>query len=245
MALHNLLRLPARALSLSRLTLLGKAAQRYRVSSLSIARRAGYLYAQHGFLFQEALQCGLLDPRVSSMTEQACVSPMQLRTLQERINPSWWMCLTEDKAAFFAYCNATDLKVAPYLAIFDPHGGWTVGGETLSERSQWERFFEGLPNQFVTKPALGVMGEGLTVYRERPAASELYTRLLSSLKGWGGGRGRLRNDQFGRIVIQPVLRNHSNIRELTGTEALQTARIVTRSPVRCGSVRRSNCRINN
>jgi hypothetical protein len=32
---------------------------------------------------------------------------------------------------------------------------------------------------------------------------------------------------FGRIVIQSVLRNHSDIRELTGTEALQTARIVT------------------
>ena len=82
------------------------------------------------------------------------------------------------------------------MRVFDPHGGWSAAGETLADRSQWERFFEGL-------------------------------RLLSSLSGWIGGRGRARNDQFGRIVIQSVLRNHSDIRELTGTEALQTARIVT------------------
>jgi len=230
MSLSNLLkhrRIPAHALSLSRFKLLRKAAQRYHVSSLSIARRAGYLYVRHGLLFQEALKCGLLDPRVSPMAEQACISPMRLRGIQERANPSWWMCLTEDKAVFFAYCNATGLRVAPYLAIFDPQGGWTAGGEKLSDRSQWERFFEGLPDQFVTKPTLGVLGEGFTVYRERPQASELYNLLLSSLWGWVGGRGRVKNDQFGRIVIQPVLSNHSDIRELTGTEALQTARIVT------------------
>jgi hypothetical protein len=225
--MRKLLKFPARAFSLSRLMLLRKAAQRYHVSSLSIARRAGYLYLRHGFLFQEALKWGLLDPRVSPMAEQGCISPMRLRVIQEMVNPSWWMCLTEDKAAFFAYCNATGLRVAPYLAIFDPHGGWSAAGETLSERSQWECFFEGLPDQFVTKPALGIHGEGFTVYRERPPASELYTRLLSSLSGWIGGSGRVRNDQFGRIVIQSVLRNHSDIRELTGTEALQTARIVT------------------
>jgi hypothetical protein len=226
MAFSNFVRL-ARAFTFSSLTRLRKVAQGYRVSPLSITRRAGYLYFRHGFLFQEALQCGLLDPHVSPIAELACISPTRLRAIQEKISPSWWMCLTEDKAAFFAYCNAAGLRVAPYLAIFDPHGGWSAAGETLSERSQWERFFESLPSQFVTKPTLGIYGEGFTVYREKPSAAELYTRLLSSLHGWLGGSGRVKNGQFGRIVIQPVLRNHSNISELTGTEALQTARITT------------------
>ena len=228
------LKLLARAFSLSRLMLLRKAAQRYRVSSLSIARRTGYLYSRHGFGFQEALKSGLLDPHVSPKAEHGCIAVLRLRAFQDRVNPSRWRCLTEDKAAFFSYCKATGLRVAPYLAIFDPHGGWTASGETLSGRSQWERFFEGLPNELVTKPAMGIDGEGLTVYRKKPPASELYTRLIEEMERpsphhWDDEfrmSGRW-NSEIGRIGLQPVLRNHSDIRELTGTEALQTVRIVT------------------
>ena len=233
--MRNLLRIPTRAFSPSRLMLLRKVAQRYRVSPLSIARRIGYLYSRHGFLFQESLQNGLLDPHVSPMAEHGCIAPLRLRAFQRKVNPLRWICLTEDKAVFFAYCKAAGLRVAPYLAIFDPHGGWTTGGETLSGRSQWERFFEGLPNELVTKPATGIHGEGLTVYRKKPPASKLYTRLIEEMEhpsphAWDDHFGRMSgrwHSEIGRIVLQPILRNHSEIRELTGTEALQTARIVT------------------
>lgn len=190
--------------------LLRLAAKHYGVSRITIARRALSLKKRNEIGFQDALACGLLDPHISLDAEDGSIAPSHLMSLQTKINPSRWMCLTEDKAVFHAYCQSVGLSVAPYLAIFDVNGGWTADGKLLYDRSEWENFFRDLPDEFITKPVLGFQGEGLTVYRQRPSASELYERLSGE-----------------RFVIQPRIKNHQAIRDLTGTEALQTVRIVT------------------
>lgn len=203
------------ALTKIRFDLLNRAAKRYGISRLAIYRRVLSLRMRKDIRLQDGLRNGLMDPQTATRDiEDGYISRMHLTSLQTKINPSHWMCLTEDKAVFFAYCQAVGLPVAPYLAIFDKNGGWSADGKSINDRSQWEEFFTCLPDEFVTKPTMGFHGDGLTVYRQRPAASELYDRLSH-------------DDRFARFVIQPRISNHLAIRDLTGTDALQTVRIVT------------------
>jgi hypothetical protein len=145
---------------------------------------------------------------------------------QRHFNPSSWRALTEDKNVFYAYCAAVKLPVPALYAIFDVPNGWSSTGKILHERKDWERFFdEHLPDEFVVKPAEGVYGLGVNVYRRMAegfqdvngvnrTASALYEALRSDAR-------------YRRFVIQERLYNHADLVGLSGTTALQTARLVT------------------
>jgi Sugar-transfer associated ATP-grasp len=226
MKIATLMRLPFRAFDLPRLALLRKAAQRYGMSSVSFALRAGRMHLRHGYSFREALSSGVLDPAVPPAVIAGCVSRKELFKHQDRHNRLSWMCLTEDKAVFYAYCKALGLPIIAPHAIFDRPCGWTGTGATLDARHDWERFFEDeLPEEFVTKPALGSHGEGVRIYRRSAGGFlEASGELLSS----GTLYGRLAGDRrFTRFVIQRRLRNHPDLITLSGTEGLQTIRFVT------------------
>ena len=94
----------------------------------------------------------------------------------------------------------------------------TVKGASPSSRAEWERYFANdLPAEFVVKPTLGAHGKGFRLYCRDAAdfsAPVLYDHLTKSTE-W---------DNF---VIQRRIRSHSDIVQLTGSEALQTARIIT------------------
>src|SRR5689334_12259738 len=77
---------------------LGVAARIYRASYLRLLGRALRLRIQHGFPPREALDCGLLDPRVTREVEAACIPKARLMTHQRRCNPISWAALSEDKA---------------------------------------------------------------------------------------------------------------------------------------------------
>ena len=95
---------------------------------------------------------------------------------------------------------------------------WRSSGAVLLSRAAWERYFANdLPAEFIVKPTLGAYGKGFRLYRKEAddfSAAALYDHLTKSTE-W---------DSF---VIQRRARNHPDIRELAGSEALQTARIVT------------------
>jgi hypothetical protein len=202
------------------------AATRYDASTAQILRRALAVYWRRGFRPGEALRCGLLDPRLSPEIDDGCVPRERLFAYQDRFNPKDWLCLTEDKAVFHTYCGALGLPVSAPLAIFDARNGLTPRGETPRDRAGWERFFEReLPAEFITKPTLGVHGKDINLYRRgdadfqdasgaRVTPSLLYERLSS-------------HPAHSRFVIQHRVTNHPDIRRMTGTDSLQTARIVS------------------
>ena len=202
-------------------------ASRYFDSSISeILRRALYLFIRRGFRPGEALRCGLLDPSVSADAESGCIPKRRLIAQQRRYNPQTSECLTEDKSVFYAYCTAVELPIPTLYAVFDIPSGWSSTGEILQKRGNWEQFFdERLPEEFVVKPAEGVYGCGVNVYRRTAngfvdafgvdrTASTLYEALRSDLR-------------YRRFVIQERLYNHPDLERLTRTPALQTARVVT------------------
>jgi hypothetical protein len=179
-----------------------------------IARRALYLYRHHKFGFQDAMRCGLLDPSLPDAAAFGCVPRMDLTPIQNRRNRIEWKCLTEDKAVFYSLCGHAGIPAPEMLAV----GGRTVKGASPSSRAGWEHYFANdLPTEFVVKPTLGVHGKGFRLYhRDRAdfSASALYDHVTKST-------------EWEAFVIQRRAHNHSDILQLTGTEALQTVRIVT------------------
>ena len=191
-----------------------------------IIRRAVRLFVKQGIAPDEALRCGLLDPRVPADAETGCISKRRLMAQQRRYNPSMWACLTEDKSVFYAYCASVGLAVPAMYAVFDVPNGWSSTGEILRERKDWEQFFEqGLPDEFIVKPAEGVYGHAVNAYT-RTAGGFLdaagVNRTASALYETLRGDARYR-----RFVIQERLRNHVDLERLSGTAAVQCARLVT------------------
>jgi hypothetical protein len=200
------------------LGLLSRVARHYGVPPIQIGRRALYLYRHHNFGFQDAMRCGLLDPNLPDAAAFGCIRRADITPIQNRHNRVEWKCLTEDKAVFYSFCGHAGIPAPEMLAVVGKAGGRTVKGASPSSRAEWERYFANdLPAEFVVKPTLGAHGKGFRLYRRVAAdfsAPVLYDHLTKSTE-W---------DNF---VIQRRIRSHSDIVQLTGSEALQTARIIT------------------
>ncbi len=188
--------------------------------------RAIALHLRYGLGPHEILNSGLIDPGIPADAVLGCIGQRRLIEHQRRFNPQQWACLVEDKAVFYAYCAALGLSTPKLYAVFDKPSGWTAAGQVVSERAEWERFLENdLPQEFIVKPALGVYGQGLNLYRRTGdlfedqsgqtfSARSLYERLQTGSK-------------YSRFVIQERVLNHPEIQSLTDSRSLQTARIVT------------------
>jgi hypothetical protein len=200
------------------LGLLLHVARHYGVPPARIARRAVYLYRQHNFGFQDAMKCGLLDPDLPDAAAFGCIRRADITPIQNRRNRVEWKCLTEDKAVFYSFCSHAGIPAPEMLAVLGKAGGRIKGVKPPSSREEWEHYFcNDLPAEFIVKPTLGAHGKGFRIYRKDApdfAVSELYDHLTNS-------------PEWDNFVIQRRIYNHSDISQLTGSDALQTARIIT------------------
>jgi hypothetical protein len=112
-----------------------------------------------------------------------------------------------------------------YAIFFKSDTGWSYDGSVPTTRDDWTKFFRlRLPCEFVTKPAQGAYGQGVTFFRRvedgfidvsgRSYKTEhLYDALLADLKG-------------DALIIQEQLKNHPELIRFTDTDALQTVRVI-------------------
>jgi hypothetical protein len=185
---------------------------------LSLATRALLLGILREFTPRECLQQGLLDARISARDRAGCVSKRRLLRLQGRLNPKPFTSLTEDKALFYPYCAAVGLATPRLYGVLGrrPDDG-------LPEASMSD-LVSRLPEEFVAKPALGVYGLGVQVLKRVPS-------------GFLGRDGRgseveilaelLRDPRWKRWVFQERLHPHEDLAALSGTQSLQTVRLLT------------------
>ena len=92
-----------------------------------------------------------------------------------------------------------------------------------ASREDWKRFLHlHVPGEFVAKPLWGVYGRGVSVFRR---AGDGFVDHLGEL--WGTERlvDHLRTDRG--YLVQERLRNHATLHQLSGTQALQTVRVIT------------------
>lgn len=202
------------------------AALHYRTNHFSIFLRFLRLFFQERFSRTEIVGFGLADPRMPDSELAKYVSTRRLNTLRTQYNPRSYTCLTEDKSIFYPFCTASGISVPKLYAIFDPLVGWSSNGSVLSSRRDWERFFdEFLGGEFIVKPATGVHGRAVSLFRrtdkgfidsfgKRYTTSELYDlmRLDTNYQRW---------------VLQERLANHPDLVRLSDTRSLQTTRLVS------------------
>jgi hypothetical protein len=221
-----LLRLWADLARLRRLWIdFGLAARRQGTSRAALTRRAWRLRREAGFWPREALSEGLLDARLPDAAISGRIAKRRLKAAQRRVNPRSLACLTEDKVVFYPYCVALGLKVPRLFAVFATPAGFTAAGEPLSGLEAWTRAFDSLPSEFVVKPAGGVFGRGVNMFRRSgegylDARGTLYS--AAGLHVWMSSAGA-----SDRLVIQERISCHPDLDRLSGTSALQTLRLVT------------------
>lgn len=218
-----LLSIPARGLKL--VSDLGAAVRLYGTDWITLLRRLARLRSRGGFRPREALQDGLLDPRLSESALAATISKAALVRLQKRVNPDRLDCLTEDKAIFYAYCQGLGLPVPRLLGVAARPAGFTADGAPLRGPEDWRAFLAKLPAEFVVKPSRGVYGWGVEIFRREGAD------FIGSTSGRHSeasvSAAFFTDPRYPAFVIQERLRAHPAMVGLSGTPYLQTVRIVT------------------
>ncbi|MGH9550191.1 MAG: sugar-transfer associated ATP-grasp domain-containing protein, partial [Terriglobales bacterium] len=156
-----------------------------------------------------------------------------------------YLCVTSDKAVFYSICLAAAIPVPKLFAVFDRPAGWTPDGRVLVSRSEWRDFIEALPQEFVIKPALGLLGKGVTAWRRQGegflardghqrSADEIYGFLCDNkgqnlfATGYSHHSLRLPGENH-KSIIQERVHAHPEIEQLTGSAAVSTCRLFTHS----------------
>ncbi|MBD59152.1 MAG: hypothetical protein CL808_03390 [Citromicrobium sp.] len=196
----------------------------YGVAPLATAPKALDLFFLRRFSPKEVFLLGLLDPGLSAEMRKRQVSKAELLRVQERLNPSEALSLTEDKLKFYLHCSASGLKTATVFATTLKESKANADLMRLSTPEEWRRLFE-LHRQedLVVKPVHGVHGADVRMVRWdghllREGSSILELKhLLAELdsRDWAGW------------LVQERLRPHRSLLDLSGTHALQTVRVVT------------------
>jgi glutathione synthase/RimK-type ligase-like ATP-grasp enzyme len=189
--------------------------------------RALHLCYEQNYLPKEAFELGLFNPNLPAEELSNYISRKALTKLQKALNPESWAPLLKDKGIFYKYCTAAGIPVPKlYAVFFRTTAGWAFDGSVLVSRDSWERFFNlKIPSEFVIKPSQGAFGERVNIFTKtgkdftdafakQYKAADLYEMMLSDHK-------------YDSFIIQERIRNHPELIRFTGTEFLQTVRVIT------------------
>lgn len=199
----------------------------YRPEYLGILLRAVRLCSKEKFSPDEAFRLGLFKPNLSPEESSKHISRKKLTKVQEAVNPVSWAFLLKDKGIFYRYCMALGVPIPKLYAIFfRKTAGWPYNGSVLTTRDDWKRFFDSrLPSEFVIKPAQGAYGKGLNVFaRSEKGFIDAFGKSYTAQQLYDFMLLHPETDSF---VIQQRLKNHPELIRLSGTQSLQTVRIIT------------------
>lgn len=185
------------------------------------------LCSKERFSPDEAFRLGLFRPNISPDESSKYISRKKLTKVQEAVNPVSWAFLLKDKGIFYRYCMALGVPIPKLYAIFfRKTAGWPYNGSALTTRDDWKRFFDSrLPSEFVIKPVQGAYGKGLNVFaRSEKGFIDAFGKSYTAQQLYDFMLLHPRDDSF---VIQQRLKNHPELIRLSGTQSLQTVRIIT------------------
>ncbi len=141
--------------------------------------------------------------------------------------------LVKNKALFYRHCLEQDLPTAPIISsVVGSHSPAHISEEIIPQvrnLEQWKMFMRTAPAELFVKPIDGSHGQGaFTVHRIGEQyicyqegkelgfhLEQLYHYFLDKLKNEAG------------LLIQPRLRSHHELLEISSASGLATARVVT------------------
>ena len=212
-----------------------------RLGYVASISRFARLYWQRRFSPYEIHFYDLLRPELTDAALAHYMSKEEAIALDGRRVLDSYLCTTADKAVFYALCRRAGVRCPELFAVFDRPCGWTPDGRLLRSEAEWCALLEGLPRDFVVKPALGLLGKGVTAWHRQPTgfrshdgrdctAKELHALLCDSRRqnlfatGYSHHSLRLREESH-KAIIQERVFAHPDIERLTGSSGLSTCRL--------------------
>lgn len=202
----------------------GVASRAYGQSRLAAIRRL-QLLRRRGYVFDDAVHRGLLDPSISDEQLRGYASRHIALMAQREANPDSFQDLTTQKAIFYRYCAAVGLPTPTLLAIVHAGtAGWGVGDRVLDDGADFAAVLDDHPGDIVIKPSDGGRGVGLRVFTREGGLLRDDGGTISAHELWDV----LRADPGHRcFVVQERMRNRADIAALSPGPALNTIRLVT------------------
>lgn len=193
-------------------------------SRLAAVRRLQRL-RRRGFVYEDAVRLGLLDPAIGDDVLRGYASRHVALMAQRQANPDSFQDLTTQKAIFYRYCAAAGLPTPQLIAILHRDTcGWGVGDRVVNGGEDLAALLAEYPMDLVVKPSDGGKGVGVRVFRREAGMLVDEAGALSPQDLWEV----LRSDPDHRCyVIQERMRNREDVAALCSGEALNTIRLVT------------------
>jgi Sugar-transfer associated ATP-grasp len=183
-----------------------------------VALRA-WRMTRRGWHMGDLALLGLLDPDEGPARERWAVRRGEFERLQELLNPPGDVPLVQDKRLFEQTCRERDLPTPAVLAVLS-----RGGDRETTVRRWWRSLVDNCPVDLVIKPVSGQRGIGVRILRRVPGGVD---DLRGTTLTWEALARELEAGPDVSYLIQPRVRCHPRLRELSGRDALQTLRIVT------------------
>jgi len=175
----------------------------------------------------EAFRLGFFSPDFDISLIDKFTSRKALTKIQEGLNPPSCAELVKNKVLFYKYCLEAKIRVPQwYVVSAGERQFWNSYNNKMmsSVKDKTEFIRQGLPCDFVIKPSRGAYGNRVIIINRTNkgfedtdgnsySASELHDYIQAHYR-----------DGF---IIQQRVKNHPAIAALTGSEALQTVRIIS------------------
>lgn len=193
-------------------------------SRLAAVRRLQRL-RRRGFVYDDAVRLGLLDPAIGDDVLSGYASRHVALIAQRQANPDSFQDLTTQKAIFYRYCAAVGLPTPRLIAIIHRDTcGWGAGDRVVDSGGGLAALLAEHPVDLVAKPSDGGKGVGVRVFRRDAGMLVDEAGALSPEDLWE----ILRSDPDHRCyVIQERMRNREDLAALAPGPALNTIRLVT------------------
>ena len=197
------------------------AAARYRLTPWQAGLRFLRLYRKERYSPDEIFMLGMLDPMGIGRT--TIVSKERLLALQLALSPSGYRRLLDDKLAFHGHCVSHGIATPRLLATYGAKAVNDV--PRLSTARDWEAFWAGCGEvDVVIKPVDGLHGLGV---RRVFWTGEAFRGATGEALSPDALRAALDAGEDDEWLIQQRLLPHEALIALSGSDGLQTLRVVT------------------
>ena len=202
--------------------------RKYNIGPAFALSRFWHLYRRDLFAADEIFSWGLLDPQLSGEQLSKIVSRERLLRLHVLMNPASHTHLTENKIDFHNYCADIGLPTARVLASYAPAGDDNPPWPVLTNVPDWTRFHdENIIDRFIVKPVRGVHGMAIRRLDRMPGVPLRFQDQYKTVCRIDELLVQLQQTGFENWLLEECVVGHPKLRELSGTEALQTTRVVT------------------
>lgn len=135
--------------------------------------------------------------------------------------------LSGDKSVFYRYCAAFGIPTPKLFGILDRRGtSWSTTGGFFYDRAAFGEFVaRDLPGEFVVKPSLSGMGDGVRSLTKDGDALVHFGGEITTAEGlWDELMADPEHDEW---IVQERMRNHPDLVALGGDQSLHGVRMTT------------------